>query len=162
MHLVWQQGASGGALSIVNSNVTLATVNITGQYTVNDFTLFQDNGVATINLPNSSPPAATTADMIMRDGNNGDYEIYDLGGNSILAAAPLGQVGLEWKVAGVGAFDAPDTSDMILRNSNTGQFEIYDVSNNNLTGGAPMGQVGLEWTVSGLAISVRAAPRPTC
>ena len=149
MHLVWQQGASVGALSIVNSNVTLATVNITGQYTVNDFTLFQDNGVATINLPNSSPPAATTADMIMRDGNNGDYEIYDLGGNSILAAAPLGQVGLEWKVAGVGAFDAPDTSDMILRNSNTGQFQIYDVSNNNLTGAAAMGQVGLEWSVAG-------------
>ena len=34
--------------------------------------------------------------MIMRDGNNGNYEIYDLGNNGILAAAPLGQVGLEW------------------------------------------------------------------
>jgi hypothetical protein len=149
MHLVWQQGGSSGALSVVNGNVALATVNIAGQYTVNDFSLFQDNGVATINLPNSSPPAATTADMIMRDGNNGNYEIYDLGNNGILAAAPLGQVGPEWKVAGVGAFDAPDTSDMILRNSNTGQFEIYDVSNNNLTGAAAMGQVGLEWQVAG-------------
>jgi len=91
----------------------------------------------------------TTADMIMRDASTGFYEIYDLGNNAILGAGFLGQVGAEWQVAGVGAFNAPDTSDMILRNSNTGQFEIYDISNNNLTGAAPMGQVGLEWTVSG-------------
>jgi len=99
--------------------------------------------------PPPPPPPTATADMIMRDGNNGDYEIYVLGGNSILSAAALGQVGLEWKVAGVGAFDATDTSDMILRSSNSGAFEIYDISNNTLTGAAAMGQVGLEWSVSG-------------
>ena len=81
--------------------------------------------------------------MIMRDGNNGNYEIYDLGGNTILAAGPLGQVGLEWQVAGVGAFTAPDTSDMMMRNSNTGAFEIYDISNNNMTGAA---RHGAGWT----------------
>jgi hypothetical protein len=99
--------------------------------------------------PPTPAPAGTTADMIMRDASTGFYEIYDLGNNAILGAGFLGQVGAEWQVAGVGAFNAPDTSDMILRNSNTGQFEIYDISNNNLTGAAPMGQVGLEWTVSG-------------
>ena len=35
-------------------------------------------------------PAGTTADMIMRDGSNGNYEIYDLGNNAILAAARVG------------------------------------------------------------------------
>ena len=99
--------------------------------------------------PNSPAPSGTTADLIMRDGSSGDYEIYDLGGNTILAAGYLGQVGLEWQVAGVGGFFGSDTSDMILRNSNSGAFEIYDISNNNLTGAAAMGQVGLEWTVSG-------------
>ena len=99
--------------------------------------------------PPPAVPAGTTADMIMRDGNNGNYEIYDLGNNAILAAAPLGQVGTEWKVSGVGGFFGTDTSDMILRNSNTGQFEIYDISYNTLTGAAPMGQVGLEWSVAG-------------
>ncbi len=99
--------------------------------------------------PPTPAPAGTTADMILRNSSNGYYEIYDLGNNAILGAGFLGQVGAEWQVAGVGAFNAPDTSDMILRNSNTGQFEIYDISNNNLAGAAVMGQVGLEWQVAG-------------
>ena len=143
MHLVWQQGGSSGALSVVNSNVTLATVNIAGQYTVNDFTLFQDNGVATVNLPNSSPPAATTAEMIMSDGN-GDYEIYDLGGNGVLAAYSLGQVGAPWTFVGMGTFQAGDTADMLLRNTSTGGFEAYYISNNNITNAALIGTVGIE------------------
>ena len=57
--------------------------------------------------------------MIMRDGS-GNYEIYDMGDNAIFAAYSLGQVGLEWQVAGVGGFFGTDTSDMVLRNSNTG------------------------------------------
>ena len=136
MHLVWQQSGSSGALSVVNSNGTLATVNIAGQYTVNDFTLFQDNGVATVNLPNSSPPAATTADMIMNNPGNGDYEIYNIGGNAVLAAYSLGQVGSPWTFVGMGTFQAGDTSDMLLRNTSTGGFEAYYISNNNITNAA--------------------------
>ena len=100
-------------------------------------------------MVNPTPPAGTTAAMIMRDGNNGNYEIYDLGNNAILAAGLLGQVGTEWQVAGVGGFDGTDTSDMILRDSNNGAFEVYDISNNNITNAASLGQVGLEWAVSG-------------
>ena len=55
--------------------------------------------------------------MIMRDGSNGDYEIYDIGNNAILGAYSLGQVNVEWAVAGLGGFDGADTSDMLLRNS---------------------------------------------
>jgi hypothetical protein len=32
--------------------------------------------------------------MILRNGTNGDYEIYDIGSNAILAAYALGQIGL--------------------------------------------------------------------
>ena len=77
-------------------------------------------------------PAGSTADMIMRD-NNGNYEIYDFGNNVILAAGPLGQVGVEWQVAGLGGFYGTDTSDMLLRNGSTGDFDIYDISNNTIT-----------------------------
>ena len=98
--------------------------------------------------PNPPPPSGTTADMILHDGS-GDYEIYDLGKNAILAAGPLGRVGTEWQVAGLGGFNGTDTSDMLLRSSVTGAFEIYDISNNNITNAAAMGQVGLEWQVAG-------------
>src|SRR4029077_9614733 len=66
------------------------------------------------------PPAGTTADMILRRGVDGMFEIYNVGNSAILAAFQLGQVGTEWRVAGLGAFFGNDTSDMLLRNANTG------------------------------------------
>jgi hypothetical protein len=102
----------------------------------------------TVIILNAPPPAATTADMILRDGS-GDYEIYDIGANSILAAYSLGQVGAQWQFAGLGGFLGSDTTDMMLRNSGSGGFEVYDISNNNITGAAFMGTVGLNWQVMG-------------
>jgi hypothetical protein len=99
--------------------------------------------------PNPSPPADTTADMIMHNGTNGDYEIYDIGSNAILAAYPLVPVGLESQIAGLGGFNGSDTTDMMMRVSNTGAFEVYDISNNQITWYASLGQVGLEWAVAG-------------
>jgi hypothetical protein len=62
----------------------------------------------------------------------------------------MGQVGLEWSVAGFGDFSGnANETDMLMRNTNTGAFEIYDIRNNAITSAAPMGQVGLEWQVVG-------------
>src|SRR5260370_1769736 len=82
--------------------------------------------------PNPPPPAGTTADMILRHGADGQYEIYDIGNNSLLAAYQLGQVGTDWRFVGLGGFFRSDTSDMILRNPSTRGFEIYDISNHPL------------------------------
>jgi hypothetical protein len=105
--------------------------------------------VTTLMPTNGPPPSGTTADLIMRDGGDGDYEIYDLGNSTILAADTLGPFGLGLQVAGVGGFDGADTSDVILRNNASGAFEVYDISDNAITSAAPMGQVGLEWSVAG-------------
>jgi len=44
--------------------------------------------------PNPPPPGGTTADMILRASRAlSQYEVYDIGSNSILAAYSLGQVG---------------------------------------------------------------------
>jgi type VI protein secretion system component Hcp len=98
---------------------------------------------------NPVPPLATTADLILRQASAGRYEIYDIGGNSILAAYSLGQVGTDWTFVTLGRFFGNDTTDMLLRNSNTGGFEVYDVSNNNITNAAFMGAVGMNWQVMG-------------
>ena len=145
---VWQQNGSAGTLSLVNNGSTLAAFTLSGQYTAADFDASGDGeGGTLIQMLNPGPPAGTTADMIMRD--NGDYEIYNLGGNSILTAHALGQIAPQWQVAGVGSFSGSDTSDMMLRDSVDGSFQVDDVSNNNITSAVAMGQVGLEWTVSG-------------
>src|SRR6266404_4352090 len=99
--------------------------------------------------PNPPPPAATTADMILRHGADGLYEIYDLGNNTILAAFQLGQVGTDWRFVGLSGFFGNDTTDMLLRNANTGGFEVYDIANNNITNAAFLGNVGLDWQAMG-------------
>ncbi len=87
--------------------------------------------------------------MLMRNSNTGTFEIYDIKGNNITFAASMGQVGLEWTIAGFGDFSGnPNETDMLMRNSSTGTFEIYDISNNSITFAASMGQVGLEWAIA--------------
>ena len=100
-------------------------------------------------VTNPPPPPGTTADMILRHGADGKYEIYDLGNNTILLAVQLGQVGTDWRFVGLGGFCGNDTTDMLLRNANSGGFEVYDISNNRITNAAFMGNVGLDWQVMG-------------
>jgi Cadherin-like len=98
--------------------------------------------------PNPSPPAGTSAEMVLRHGSDGLYEIYDLGNNAILAGYSLGQVGAEWQFAGLDNFNN-NTTGMLLRNSSTGEFEVYDISNNNISSAASLGMVGSDWQVAG-------------
>jgi probable HAF family extracellular repeat protein len=104
--------------------------------------------------PNPPPPVGTTADMILRGANNspavmGQYEIYDIGNNAILAGYQLGRVGTDWSYTGLGTFFGSDITDMLLRNSGTGGFEVYDISNNLITNAAFLGTIGLDWEVQG-------------
>ena len=95
-------------------------------------------------------PAATTADMIMNQSSTGDYEIYDIGNNAVLANYPLIQAGSPWRAVTIGGFNGSDTSDLLLRNTSTGAFELYDVVGNNASGPVSLGgAVGLEWQVLG-------------
>jgi ELWxxDGT repeat protein len=99
-------------------------------------------------LPNPPAPPGTSADMILRHGADGLYEIYDIGNNTMLAAYPLGHVGTDWRVVTLGGFFGSDTTDMLLRNANTGGFQVYDITN-DITGSAFLGTVGLDWQVMG-------------
>src|SRR5262249_381468 len=111
------------------------------------------HGFVETTVANPPAPAGTTADMVLRGANSsgavaGQYEIYDIGNNSILAGYSLGQVGTAWAFVALGGFNGSDTSDMLLRNSGTGGFEVYDISN-DITGAAFLGNVGLDWQVMG-------------
>jgi hypothetical protein len=123
-----------------------------GQLTTADILVTEALGFKTVPPAppgNPPPPPGTTADMILRHGADGLYEIYDIGGNRLLAAYQLGQVGTDWRFVTLGGFFGTDTTDMLLRNANTGGFEVYDIANNNITRAAFLGNVGLDWQVMG-------------
>ena len=58
-------------------------------------------------------------DMILRDGNSGGFQVYDIKNNQITGSAFMGAVGLNWQFSGIGNFSGRGTSDMLLRDANT-------------------------------------------
>jgi hypothetical protein len=102
-------------------------------------------------IQNPAAPPSASANMVLRNTGNGNYEIYNLGSNNVLAAYWLGQVGTDWDFVTLGGFNDGDSSDMLLRNSTSGAFQVYNVApnSNNITGSASLGAVGLNWQFSG-------------
>src|SRR5207247_1818858 len=91
-------------------------------------------------------------DLLLRNGNTGGLEVYNINNNQLTGAAFLGTVGLDWQFAGVAPVHGPGASDLVLRNVNNGQFEVYDIANNQITGAASLGSVGLDWQLGGFAV----------
>jgi Domain of unknown function (DUF4394) len=139
---------SGLALLTVGGTVQLYIIDLaTGAGTlIGNFLdgITPGGGLAILN---PSPPPATSANMVLRH-SSGQYEIYNLGNNAILAAS-WGLVGTDWGFVTLGGFNDGDTSDMLLRNSTSGAFQVDNIApnNNNITGSALLGTVGLEWQV---------------
>jgi hypothetical protein len=46
---------------------------------------------------------------VLRNVNTGAFEVYDIAGNTLVGAASLGQVGLDWQLGGF-AVDPPTVS----------------------------------------------------
>jgi len=141
---------SGGVLTLLENGSQVGQLGILTPYSSPVFLVSADgSGGTDIVAGNPGPPAATTAVMIMSQSSTGNYEIYDLGNNAVLAADPLTNIPAASQVVGLGNFSGSDTSDMLLRNSSTGAFEIVDVANNNAGAPIPSVTVGLNWTVAG-------------
>jgi hypothetical protein len=138
---------SGLALLTVSGTVQLYIINLaTGAGTLIGNFLDGITPASGLAILNPSPPPATSANMVLR--SSGQYEIYNLGNNAVLAAS-WGLVGTDWGFVKLGGFNDGNTSDMLLRNSTSGAFQVHNIApnNNNITGSALLGTVGLEWHV---------------
>src|SRR5262249_59298372 len=111
----WYEDASGRMHGFLYSGGTFTTIDdpVNGQTqvlginnnsqivgTLNDNT--GKHGFLETTFPNPPPPGGTTADMILRGANTapvaGQYEVYDIRNNAILAGYQLGQGGAHWTV----------------------------------------------------------------
>src|SRR5262249_61979785 len=57
-------------------------------------------GVAPFHSPGAS-------DLVLRNVNPGQFEVYDIAANTLIGAASLGTVGLDWQLGGL-AVDPPE------------------------------------------------------
>jgi len=149
---------SNGQLSVVTSGGNTLNFNVssavTGAVTV---TPIGGNTIITATAgspppppPQPTTPNGTTADMIMQDFQSGTIELFDIGNNSVLGAYPIGQVGREWQVLGLGDFSGTDTSDFIMREAGSNTLYYFDVADSQVVAANSMGNIGLEWQVLGI------------
>ena len=87
-------GSNGQPLSIVNGIIyTLPGEDVTISWSGGSETL---NSISAVQFTDASftiqTVGVTTADLIMCDGNNGDYGIHGIDDNAILTTAALGQI----------------------------------------------------------------------
>ena len=91
------------------------------------------------------------ADIIMRDGNTGNLEFFDIQSNQIVAAGSMGNIGTGWQALGVGDFSGnANETDMIMRDSNTGNIDYFDIQHNQFVAAGSMGNIGTEWQALGV------------
>jgi hypothetical protein len=84
-------------------------VNNVPSYTIMD--LFRYSSPGTVGLhwqfAGIAPiHAAGASDLVLRNVNTGQFEVYDIAGNTLVGAASLGTVGLDWQLGGL-AVDPP-------------------------------------------------------
>jgi hypothetical protein len=89
-------------------------------------------------------------DMMLRNVNTGDVQVYDIFNNEIVDSAFLDTIGLQWQFSGIGNWGSSGTSDLLVRNSNTGDLEVENIFDNQIYDSAVLGTVGLEWQFSGV------------
>jgi len=64
--------------------------------------------------------AAGASDLVLRNVNTGQFEVYDIAGNTLVGAASLGSVGLDWRLGGFAA--DPPTGSMGSSDGSTSQL----------------------------------------
>jgi hypothetical protein len=95
--------------------------------------------VSAFRASSTGPGVPGETDLLLRNGNTGGVEIYNINNDQLTGAAFIGTVGLDWQFAS----GAPGPRAGCLRLA--GQFEVYDISNNQITGAALLeyGRLGL-------------------
>jgi hypothetical protein len=94
-------------------------------------------------------------DMLLRDVNTGEVQVYDIFDNEIVDSAFLGTIGLEWQFSGIGNWGSSGTSDLLVRDSDpasptAGGLQVYNIIDAEIYDSAFIGTVGLEWEFSGV------------
>jgi kumamolisin len=89
-------------------------------------------------------------DILWRDTQSGEVDIWFMNGGSVASKAYVGTVGLDWKIAGIAHFNGDGKSDILWQNTVSGDFAIW-IMNGSSYVGYLFGSQGAQWSIAGVA-----------
>jgi hypothetical protein len=89
-------------------------------------------------------------DILWRNMQTGEVDIWFMDGASVVSQANLGTVGLNWQIVGTADFTGDGRSDILWQNTADGSFGIW-VMNGSSYAGYGFPSQGSEWAIVGVA-----------
>ena len=65
------------------------------------------------------------ADLIWQNLQTGERDLWKMDGRTLAGVSKLGQVPVEWQIAGIGDFNGDGNNDLIWQNTQTGERDIW-------------------------------------
>jgi hypothetical protein len=89
-------------------------------------------------------------DILWRNTQTGEVDIWFMNGASVTAKASVGTVGLEWKIIGIADFNGDGKSDILWQNTLNGAFVIW-IMNGASYSSQEFDSQGSQWSIAGVA-----------
>ena len=89
-------------------------------------------------------------DILWRNTQTGEVDIWFMNGVSAISKASFGLVGLNWRIVGTADFNGDGLSDILWQNTATGDFGIWIMHGSSYSGYGFSSQ-GSQWSIAGVA-----------
>ena len=89
-------------------------------------------------------------DILWRNTQTGEVDIWSMSGASVIAKADLGIVGTDWRIAGIADLNGDGKSDIVWQNTVNGNFAIWFMNGSSYAG-YEFGSQGNQWSIAGVA-----------
>jgi hypothetical protein len=123
-----------------------------GSFQFSNATLYGNVNYGQMTSDNTPPLTNTTQNVLLRDVNGGNNSVWKFS-NTVHTGdtAFPNYIPPEWKVAGMGDFNADGYQDIFWRNSNTGENVLWEMQNGVISQNwGSLGTVGLDFSVAGI------------
>jgi kumamolisin len=87
-------------------------------------------------------------DILWRDTQSGEVDIWFMNGASVASKAYVGTVGLDWRIVGIARFNGDGKSDILWQNTVSGDFAIW-MMNGSSYASYIFGSQGTQWSIAG-------------
>jgi hypothetical protein len=88
------------------------------------------------------------SDILWHNVNTGGASIWEMNGGQLLANPSLGNVSIDWQIAGTGDFNADNESDILWHNVNNGGTSIWEMNGHQIIATLSLGNISTDWQIA--------------